>query len=200
MADIANSIYNNKSANPKPISNIAGTQQTQSSGSGIIKTAVTATDNIANSKKSAGTPKGQGGVLEDTAPIKAVFDNFMTNIGELQTTMLAFGDSINIFSESGSSFVDGLTKTTNIFGQATETLSSVNIPETVNFTGSVQTEHKFNGAEAANNLINTLGPEMKQQTNEQLNSAFNKVNRGVGPLDAGLFGPDTRQIMGGTQV
>jgi hypothetical protein len=37
---------------------------------------------------------------------------------------------------------------------------------------------------------------MEQQTNNQLNNAFNKINKGPGQLDSGIFGPDTTSIMG----
>ena len=189
MADIANSIYNNMSANPQPIRNIAPTQQASFSGSDIIQKAVSATNNITGSKQSASVSGGQGGVLDT--------DRLGTIADKLQETISSFGDSVGAFSESGSSVVDGFTKTAGSFGQTSERLASVSIPETVNFTGSVQTEHKFNGAEAASHVISTLGPQMKQQTSQQLGNAFNRVNRGIGPLDAGVFGPDTQQIMRG---
>jgi TP901 family phage tail tape measure protein len=200
MGDIANSIYNNMSANSQPIRNIAPTKQAFSSRPEIIQKAVSATNDITNSKQTPSVSRGQGGVL-DTEELRTIFDQFVKNgIGQLQTSISTFGDSIGTFAESSSSMTNGLVKTSASFGAVSEQLSSISIPDTVNFTGTVQSEHRINGAEAANRVLDTLGPTMKEQTNQLVNNAFNNVNRGVGRLDAGAFGPDTNQIMGGNRA
>jgi hypothetical protein len=117
----------------------------------------------------------------------------ISQINQLNQNMTGFIDN---FGSQSQSLVDGLKSSTTNLGSYADKLSTVSLPDSIKLTGNVTSEHRFNGAEAANNVLSTLGPSMEQQTNNQLNNAFNKINKGPGQLDSGIFGPDTTSIMG----
>jgi TP901 family phage tail tape measure protein len=117
----------------------------------------------------------------------------ISQINQLNANMTGFIDN---FGSQSQSLVDGLKSSTTNLGSYADKLSTVSLPDSIKLTGNVTSEHRFNGAEAANNVLSTLGPTMEQQTNNQLNNAFNNMNRGPGQLDSGIFGPDTTSIMG----
>ena len=120
-------------------------------------------------------------------------DDKISQMNQLNENMTGFIDN---FGSQSQLLVDGLKSSTTNLGSYADTLSSVSLPDSIKLTGNVTSEHRFNGAEAANNVLSTLGPTMEQQTNNQLNNAFTKMNKGPGQLDSGIFGPDTTSIMG----
>jgi hypothetical protein len=203
MGDIANSLFSGLSANGgQPISRSEmGQYSTVSKGGGggndILGGIVSAVSNVVKSGQAAQSqPNGSGGVL-NTDELKSVFDKFVSDgISQLTSAVTTFGESIGTFTESSAAMTQGLTKSSVQLGNASQQLASVSIPETINFQGKVQSEHRINGAEAANKVLDTLGPTMEQQTNQIVGNAFNNINRGVGRMDNGLFGPDTNQIIG----
>ena len=79
---------------------------------------------------------------------------------------------------------------------ASASLQQVNIPDQMSVGGTLESRHTFNGAEAANNVLATLGPTMERQADQKIGNFAGAINRGIGPLAEGVFGPDTSQIMG----
>jgi hypothetical protein len=124
----------------------------------------------------------------------AGLSNIVGQISQVKEVASMFNEAIGNFGSIGQTVVDGMTGASSNLAQVGTELNQF-APE-VKFTGRVETDHRFNGLEAANNVLNTLGPTMAENTKNQMNNAFQRVNKGVGNLDAGVFGPDSSKIMG----
>jgi hypothetical protein len=108
--------------------------------------------------------------------------------------MVSFSETTANLKVGIDSFVSGGTQVGNVINNAVQGLSEM--PDQIRVVGSVNSVHTFNGAEAANNVLASLGPTMEQQTNQKLGGLVGALNRGVGNLGEGIFGPDASQIMG----
>ena len=154
------------------------------SGAIAQKPGVSNTSNLGDMQKTLDTiMQSMSSSLEDK----------ISQINQLNENMTGF---IDTFGSQSQSLVEGLKTSTVDLGSYADKMSSISLPDNITLTGNVTSEHRFNGAEAANRVIDTLGPTMQEQTNNQLNNAFSNMNRGPGQLDSGIFGPDTSSIMG----
>ena len=129
--------------------------------------------------------------------------NLQSIVNNLQQTVNNFGASIPSLSQVAesmntgfSSFVTGGSQIGQMLNTASASLQQVNIPDKISVGGTLESRHTFNGAAAANNILATLGPTMERQADQKIGNFAGAINRGVGPLAEGVFGPDTSQIMG----
>jgi len=141
-----------------------------------------------------------GGVSNNVGMDVAGLQSIVSN---LQQTVNNFGASIPSLSEvaesmntSFSSFITGGAQVGEMLNSATAGLQQVNIPDVITVGGTLDSRHTFNGAEAANNVLATLGPTMEKQADQKIGNFAGAINRGVGNLAEGSLGPDTSQIMG----
>ncbi len=152
------------------------------------------------------TGSGSGGVSNNGIDqVQSIINEFTSSfggqlqeqLGQMQSMYENAGTFMENMNTTTSTLVQGLNSSSNSLQRYSESISSVSIPETVTFQGNVTSSHVFNGAEAANNVLNTLGPTMASNTEAQMGKAFSNINRGIGNLDTGAFGPvGPKSIMG----
>jgi len=176
-----NSLANTPSVAPiiKANDNIRQSQQTGSSTGGVSTNGIDQVQSIINEF----TSSFGGQIKEQIGQIQAMYENAGTFMENMNTTT--------------STLVEGLNSSSNNLQRYSDSISSISIPKTVTFQGNVTSNHVFNGMEAANNVIKTLGPTMANNTEAQMSKAFSNINRGIGNLDTGAFGPvSPKNIMG----
>lgn len=132
----------------------------------------------------------------DLGSLQSIVANFQKTVNDFGASVPSLSQVAESMNSGFSSFVTGGSQIGQMLNSATAGLQQVNIPDTITVGGTLDSRHTFNGAEAANNVLASLGPTMERQADQKIGGFANAINRGVGPLAEGVFGPDPSQIMG----
>jgi hypothetical protein len=128
--------------------------------------------------------------------LQSIVANFQKTVNDFGASVPSLSQVAESMNTGFSSFVTGGSQIGEMLNSATAGLQQVNLPDKIRFEGSVSNNVNINGAEAAATVMNTMGGAIQQGANQQIAGAFGVLNRGVGNLAEGSFGPDTSQIMG----
>ena len=133
------------------------------------------------------------GLTSLVAGLQKTVNDLGASIPSMSQVAENINSAVGTFVSSGAQVGDIIN---NAINPVVQGLREVNIPDQITVAGTVDSRHTFNGAEAANQVLSTMGSAMEQQANQKIGQFAGAINRGIGNLGEGVLGPDTGQIMG----
>jgi len=133
------------------------------------------------------------GLTSLVAGLQKTVNDLGPSIPSMSQVAENINSAVGTFVSSGAQVGDIIN---NAINPVVQGLREVNIPDQITVAGTVDSRHTFNGAEAANQVLSTMGSAMEQQANQKIGQFAGAINRGIGNLGEGVLGPDTGQIMG----